>query len=67
MVVNLGEPFLADVLERCGGGDAETHEEDISLRIRERSQTIVIFLTSGIEETERVRLITDPNFDVSKS
>lgn len=31
VVVDLGEPFLADVFERCGGGDAEADEEDIGL------------------------------------
>lgn len=31
VVVHLGEPFLADVLEGCGGGDAEANEEDVGL------------------------------------
>lgn len=31
VVVDLGEPFLADVLEGCRGGDAEANEEDVGL------------------------------------
>lgn len=60
MVVDLGEPLLADVLERGGGGDAEADEEDIGLGVRERSQSIVIFLTGGIKEAKRVGLVTNP-------
>lgn len=60
MVVDLGEPLLADVFEGGGGGDAETHEENIGLGVGEGSQTVVIFLSSGIEKTESVRLIANP-------
>lgn len=31
VVVDLGKPFLANVLERCRGGDAEAYQEDIGL------------------------------------
>lgn len=60
VMVDLGEPFLANVLEGCRRGDAETNEEDIGLRVGERSQSVVIFLTSSIEQAEGIRLITNP-------
>jgi len=59
MMVDFGEPLLADVLEGGGGGDAEAYEEDISLRIGEGAQTVVIFLTGCIEKTEGVRLVAN--------
>jgi hypothetical protein len=44
VVVDLGEPFLLDVLERCRARDREADEEDVGLRVRERTQTVVILL-----------------------
>ncbi len=60
MVVNFGEPFLADVLEGGGRGDTEADEEDVGLGVGEGAETVVVFLTSGIEEAERVRFVADP-------
>ena len=60
MVVDFGEPFLADVLERGGGGDTETNEEDVGLGVGERAEAVVIFLTGGVEETEGVGFVADP-------
>lgn len=60
VVVYLGEPFLANVLERCRGGDAEANEEDIGLWVGQGSQSVVIFLTGGIEQAQRVWLVADP-------
>ena len=62
VVVDLREPLLADVLEGSGGGDTEANEEDIGLRVRERSQSVVIFLTGCIEKSEGVGLIANPFF-----
>jgi hypothetical protein len=45
----LGEPLLADVLEGCGRGYGEAYEEDIGLGVRKGSETVVIFLSGGIE------------------
>ena len=59
-MVDLGEPLLANVLKRGGGGDAEADEEDIGLRVRERSKSVVIFLSSGVEEAEGVGFIANP-------
>jgi len=42
---DFGEPLLLDVFKRCRGGDAETNQENVRLRVREWTQTIVIFLT----------------------
>lgn len=42
------EPFLLDVLERGRGGDAEANKENIRLRVRKWTQTIVILLTYGL-------------------
>lgn len=60
MVVNLWEPLLAHVLEGSWGGDGEADEEDIGLWVGEWAQAVVILLSGGIEESESVRLITDP-------
>ena len=55
----LGEPLLLDVLERSRACHAEADEEDVRLRVRERPETIVILLSSGIEESERVGVVAD--------
>ncbi len=60
MVVHLGKPLLADVLEGSWAGDGEADQEDVGLGIRERAETVVIFLSGGIEESEGVGLIADP-------
>jgi hypothetical protein len=51
VVVYFREPFLSDVLEGGRGGDGEADKEDIGLGIREWTQTVVIFLSGGIEES----------------
>lgn len=60
VMVDLGKPLLAYILERSRGCDGEADEEDISLGIREGSETVVIFLSGSIKETEGVGLITNP-------
>jgi hypothetical protein len=49
VVVNFGEPLLADVLEGGWGRDAEAYEKNIGLRIRKGSQAIVILLPGSIK------------------
>ena len=44
MMPNFRKPFLLNVLERSGRGDAEANQENVRLWLRERTQTIVIFL-----------------------
>lgn len=60
VVVDFGEPLLAYVLEGSRRDDGETDEEDIGLRVGERAETVVIFLTGGIEESKGVGLVTNP-------
>lgn len=60
VVMDLWEPFLADVLERGGGGYGEADEEDIGLWVRQGSETVVILLSSSIEETKGIGLVTNP-------
>lgn len=60
MVVDLWEPLFADVLEGGGGGDGEADEEDVGLGVGEGAETVVIFLSGGIEEAEGVWLVADP-------
>lgn len=67
VVVNLGEPFLADVLEGGGGRDGETDEEDVGLGIGQRTEPIIILLSSRVEQAERVRLIANPTGTISTS
>lgn len=59
-MMDFREPFLANVLKGGWRGNGEADKEDVSLGVRERSKAIVIFLSSCIEETKRVRLVTDP-------
>ena len=59
MVVHLGEPLFLDVLERGGRGDAEADEEDVGLRVRERTQPVVVLLSGRVEQAEGVRVVAD--------
>jgi hypothetical protein len=49
VVVYLGEPLLAHVLEGCGRGYGEAYEEHVRLGIRQGSQAVVVFLSGRIE------------------
>jgi len=49
---DLGNPLLLNVLEGIGGIDRETNEDDVGIRVRERTETIVIFLTGSIPQRE---------------
>ena len=60
VVVDLGEPLLLYVLERGWRSHGEADEENIGLGIRKRSETVVIFLSCRIEESQGIRLIADP-------
>jgi hypothetical protein len=41
-----------DVVKRGGADDGEADEENVGLGVGQRSQSVVIFLTSGIPETQ---------------
>lgn len=60
MVVDFGEPFLANVLKRRGGSNGEADQEDIGLGVGQRTKTIVVLLTGGIEQAQGIGFITDP-------
>lgn len=59
VVVDFGEPLLADVLKGSRRDDGEADEEDIGLRVRERTETVIILLTGSIEESEGVGLVSN--------
>lgn len=60
VVVDLGKPLLPDVFKGSGGGDREAHEENVGLGVGQGSQAVVVLLTGGIEQSERVGLVSDP-------
>lgn len=60
VVVHLGKPLLADVLERCGGCDAEADEEDVGLGVGEGAKAVVVFLSGCVEQAEGVGFVADP-------
>lgn len=60
VVVHLGEPLFAYVLKGGRRSDRKANEEDIRLRIRKRTKTIVILLTSSIKQSQSVGLIANP-------
>jgi len=51
-VEDLGNPLLLDVLKGIRGVDRETNKDDVGIRVRERAETIVVFLTSSIPQRE---------------
>jgi len=61
--MNFGKPLLSNVFERCWRCDGEADEEHISLWVRKRAESVVIFLTGSIEETESVGFIADHDGD----
>lgn len=61
VVMDLGEPFLTDVLERRGRGHRKADQKNIRLGVGEWAKAVVILLTSGIEETKGVRLVSNPD------
>lgn len=52
MVLDLGEPFRFDVVEGRWADDGEADQEDICLRVRQWSQSVVIFLPGRIPESK---------------
>lgn len=59
----LRDPLFFDVLKRAGTDDGEAHQKYVRLRIGQRPQSIVILLTSGIKQAQRVRLAADHDRD----
>jgi len=52
VVLNFRIPLALDVLERRGGDDREADQEDVSLGIGQRSQSVIIFLSSSIPQSQ---------------
>ena len=53
------EPLVCDVFKRRGIHDRETDKEDIGLRIGERSESVVVLLSSCVPEIEAHKLSID--------
>lgn len=44
--------LLLDVVERVGRVDGKADENDVRVGVRERTQSVVVFLTCGIPESQ---------------
>jgi hypothetical protein len=44
-MVDLGEPFLFDIFKRGWGSDTKADQEDVRLRVGQRTESVVILLT----------------------
>lgn len=53
--------LLLNVVERVGGVDGEADEDDVRVGVRERAETVVIFLASGIPKGQLNVLSIDLN------
>ncbi|GMR49156.1 hypothetical protein PMAYCL1PPCAC_19351, partial [Pristionchus mayeri] len=51
-VTHLGRPLLGDILERVGRVDGEAHEDHVRVGVRERSQSVVVFLPRSIPQRQ---------------
>lgn len=51
--------FSLDVVERWRADNGEANQEHICLGVRERSKTVIIFLSSSIPESQADRLAID--------
>lgn len=60
MVMHFRKPLFAHVLKRSRGCDTKADKEDIGLGVGQGAETIVVFLTGGVEESESVRFVADP-------
>ena len=60
VMMDFREPFLADVLEGGWRGHGEADEEHVCLRVGQGTEPIVILLSSGIKQSERIGLVANP-------
>ena len=51
-VEHFRDPLFLDVVERVGRVDGKADEDDVRVRVGERTETVVVFLTGGIPERE---------------
>jgi hypothetical protein len=59
VLLEFGPPLALDVFKRLRRDDGEANQEDIGLRVRERTKSVVIFLAGRIPETQHVGLAVD--------
>lgn len=52
MVLDLGDPLAADILEGGRINEGEGDDEDVGARVGEGTQAVVVLLTGRIPETE---------------
>lgn len=60
MVNNLGYPPGLDIEELCFASYHGKDEKEVSLRIRQRSQSVVVLLSGSIEKPNGVRIVINP-------
>lgn len=51
-VQDFADPLFLNVVERIGGIDCEADEDDVRVWVRERAETVVVFLSGGIPQGE---------------
>ena len=59
MMLDLRNPLLLHVLIAGGGDHTEADEEDIGLGVGEWSESVVVLLTRGVEESQCVGFPSD--------
>jgi len=52
VVLHFRPPLGADVLVRCGVRDAVADEENVRLRIAQRTETVIVLLSGSVPKTE---------------
>lgn len=60
-VHDLRDPLLKDVVQRIRRVDGEADQDDVRVRVRERSETVVIFLASRIPQGQLNVLVVNLN------
>lgn len=53
--------LLKDVVQRIRGVDGEADQDDVRVRVRERSETVIIFLASRIPQGQLNVLVVNLN------
>lgn len=51
-VKNLGDPLLLNVIKGVGRVDSEADQDDMGVRVGERTETVIVLLTSGIPKSK---------------
>ena len=61
VLLDFWNPHVLDVFEGCRVDQGEAEDEDVSLRVGERAELLVVFLTGGIPQLEVDLLLFDHN------